>query len=352
MKMGKIEIVSVQKKKEGQPESNQTTKASLDQKANKAIQPTPPISRPARPNSEAIAPTGIAKVEEVKGSPKGGVAGLIKPVKEEEIGEVTDMMKQYRAVGILWGKVKAKPAPPPVDEPEENLIEGPPGKKKKFREEYLLEVDGKVYEVFNKKYTLKRYIEKNIGKECFWKVYPWYRVIFEDGKPAGRVLGFELNALISDQERSGIPVKSGYFSIKGVISEVKRGAFKVKVYRNDMVNKYNKPPKFIDEERTRRPPCTKIEVKGSLPPSKRKLGWFWDIEVLLDGGGEFNFTSGKPIMMIHEIKKPDHNKTNGNGNGTGPTQQKVEPNDVPHIPKAMPVKKKDKEDKGVEVGTT
>ena len=287
------------------------------------------IARPPKPLVEEAPQPVEAKV--IAGPPKRGLgvggdspaikpigSNIGKPIKGIEVDKnFPREAMHYRAVGILKGrvlkredippesKVEADPTPiPEANETGDSLGKEAAPRKRKYRREYVLEVDGQTYPVYNKKKELERYIKKNIGVDRYWKVYPWYQIVFEDGKPVERVLGFELAALINDESRSNLKVESGLFSIRGVISESKGGTLKVKVFRNNMVNeKTLKAPKFIDEERTRKPVSTKIEVKGTIPPSKNKLGWFWDFTLkLIDK--EFIYIEGKPLLMIHEIKRP------------------------------------------------
>lgn len=296
----------------------ETKKGKAENETVKAIEKPLEIVGIVRP-----APVEERAGVELKGPPKGLAvkpeppkAEVIKPeppragVERPETNEppVDISAWHYRAVGVVYGKVleKEEEEQEVNTEPEEKL-EGPacPIKRKRYRKDYVIEINGQVYPAFSKKKELARFIKRNIGQDCNWKVYPWYQIIFEDGKPIGKVLGFELCALITDPNKCNLKVEPGLFSIRGVISECNKEGIKVKVFRNDMVNdKTLKAPKFLDRERTKKPLCTRVEVKGTLPPSKKRLGWFWDIEARLQGD-IFVFLKGRPEFMIHEVKKPE-----------------------------------------------
>ncbi len=189
--------------------------------------------------------------------------------------------KQYRAIGLVWG----------IYEPQTQLTRG----QMRLEDETTIETVllGRVISV------IKKHINLNVPH--LWVVYPRTRQkqdylhlqIAGIWEPTTLSQSSQRAEQLHEQRLSEVQTQAGYFSIRGelvfysqqeekIIMKIKQGS--------------TKPPKFF-----------KLKLRGTLPEDKEMLGWFWELDVQLQGL-ELVVTKGQKIAPIwkkrHSQKKP------------------------------------------------
>lgn len=181
---------------------------------------------------------------------------------------------QYRAVGIIKGRIER--------------VQKVKGEK---RLRYSLTAEGQTYEASTKRYRVSKRLIDGV-REGYWMVYPRY--IRTDGEEGYR-LAWEVASWLDASRVKAEDV--GKFSLRGTIVKRDDKTLKLRVRRNEQVDEGGRYLKDLEKRR-----ALTVTVEGSLPKERRLIGWFWDIEVLFEGG-TFKLVSGKPICQVD--KKPD-----------------------------------------------
>ena len=225
--------------------------------------------------------------------------------------------RQYRAIGLIQGQYRHS---------ADKITRGK-----------LTQADGTTIEavILGKMISLfKKHID--LEKPHLWVVYPRIRQtndqlhlqiagVWEpetlDKNAATQKDSFMASPQDSESTAATIPIKSGYFSIRGEVVYSSRE-------RNTVIVKIRQSPKHPTEK----PKFFKLSLKGQLPD--KSLGHFWDLQVQLCGdiltiqtGTDLGYIPKKKPVFRHQ-QKTEHKlrpqKPLKNGDRSSPLEKTLD----------------------------